>query len=123
MHELSMTEELLNLALSYARTAGAGRITGVHVALGEMSSLTRESVCFYWDMISAGTLAEGAALTFRQVPAVLHCAGCGNDGPAVNGDASCPKCGSVNIRLRSGDEFVLEALELAPAIDPEGIQP
>lgn len=110
MHELSITEELLELALKHARAAGAGRVTGVHLGLGELSSMTPESVSFYWDLISAGTPAEGARLTFRPVSAVLRCADCGQEGAAA--EAACPACGSANVRLKAGDELVLEALDL-----------
>jgi hydrogenase nickel incorporation protein HypA/HybF len=123
MHELSMTEQLLNVALTHARAAGAGRITGVHLALGERSSLTRESVSFYWDLISAGTPAEGSTLTFRRVPAVLRCLECGQDGSTADEDMSCPACGSANVRVRAGDELVLEALELAQPDGSGGAEP
>jgi hydrogenase nickel incorporation protein HypA/HybF len=112
MHELSITEELLALALKHARAAGAARITSAHLALGEMSSMTPESVSFYWDLISAGTPAEGATLTFRRVPAEFRCADCGHEGRVAEVEAACPACGSANVRLKAGDELVLEALDL-----------
>ena len=61
MHELSVTEALLDLALKHARAAQAEAVTAVHVVIGQLSSVMDESVQFYWDMISAGTPAEGAA--------------------------------------------------------------
>jgi hydrogenase nickel incorporation protein HypA/HybF len=113
MHELSITEELLDLALKHAKAASGARITGVHLALGERSSMTRESVSFYWDLISAGTPAEGSTLTFKRVPAVLTCDACGHTGARADDDRRCPACGSANVRLKAGDALVLEALDLA----------
>jgi hydrogenase nickel incorporation protein HypA/HybF len=76
MHELSITEALLDLALHHAQTAQAQRITAVHVVVGELAAVVDESVQFYWDLISHDTLADGARLSFRRVPAVFRCSRC-----------------------------------------------
>jgi hydrogenase nickel incorporation protein HypA/HybF len=110
MHELSMTQELLDAAVQHAR----GRtITDVYVAVGELSSIMDDSLRFYWDMVSPGTLAAGASLHFRRVPAVLRCLDCGHTFAPDAGTLACPGCGSLGIKLTAGDSLHLEALDLA----------
>ena len=111
MHELMVTESILEIALRHAREAEAGRITDIHLVIGALSSVIDESVQFYWDIVSEGTAAEGAKLHFRRIPAELACQDCATTyDPRV--DLACPACGSINVRVVAGQEFYLEAIEV-----------
>jgi len=112
VHELAVTESLLQMALQHAQPAGATRVTAVHLVIGQLSSIVDDSVQFYWDMISAGTLCEGAQLQFERVPASLLCLTCSHtyilDGELMG----CPRCGSERVKVTGGDEFRLESIEV-----------
>ncbi len=110
MHELSVTESLLALALKHAAAHQAARITALHIVVGEMASIVDDSVQFYWDFISRGTIAEGARLHFRRLPARMTCRDCGAEF-SPSEDLACPRCGGIRIKLIQGDEFYLESLE------------
>jgi hydrogenase nickel incorporation protein HypA/HybF len=68
MHELGITESLLSTALEYASKAQAMRIKALNLVLGEQSSVAEDSVRFYFEYLSPGTMAEGATLAFQKVP-------------------------------------------------------
>ncbi|HLF28711.1 MAG TPA: hydrogenase maturation nickel metallochaperone HypA [Anaerolineae bacterium] len=112
MHELTMTEDLLKIALSQAAQAHAARITELHLVVGQLAGVTDESVQFYWQMISQGTPAEGARLHFRNVPAEWQCHTCGGRFTLENDTAACPQCGGAQVILAAGEEFYLEAIEV-----------
>lgn len=117
MHELSVTNSILEIALRHARQANASRVTGVSLIIGQLSSVVNDSVQFYWDMISEGTLCEGARLHFERRPARLACESCGAS-YTLNGELmSCPDCGSVKVRLISGDEFQVASIEIDIAVE------
>jgi len=106
-----VTESLLEIALRHARQADAGRITDLHLVIGELSTVIDDSVQFYWDFVSEGTPAEGATLHFRRIPAEMTCQDCGEMyDPKV--DLTCPACNSSNVRTIAGQEFFLEAIEV-----------
>ena len=111
MHELSVTESILEIAL---RHSGEQRITDLHLVIGELSTLIDESVQFYWDIVSEGTPAAGATLHFRRVPAQLTCQTCGHT-YSPREALPCPACGGEDIRVAAGEEFYLEAI----AVDAE----
>jgi hydrogenase nickel incorporation protein HypA/HybF len=110
MHEIGVTQSLLDAALAQARQAGAGRVTAVHVVLGEQSGLAEEAVRWYWQSLSPGTAAEGAALHFRLEPAAWRCEDCGGrtEAPAER----CPGCGGGRLALVAGHGLYLEAIEV-----------
>lgn len=112
MHELAVTESILEIANRHAAEAGAIKITNIYITLGRLSTIVDDSVQFYWDIISKSTLCEGARLHFKRVPARMHCNDCSQDFEMEDELAPCPKCGSINLTLISGDEFFLESIEI-----------
>ena len=118
MHELVVTENLLEIALHHAHAAQAARVTDLHVVLGELSSFVDDSIQFYWDFVSEGTPAAGAQLHFRRVPAEIVCQDCGHR-YGVRQNLFCPTCGSEYVRIVQGEEFYLEAIDVASAEDDQ----
>jgi hydrogenase nickel incorporation protein HypA/HybF len=112
MHELYATQAILNKALEKAGEQAAKRITNVYIVVGEISTYSDDSVQFYWDEISKGTIAEGAQLKFRHVDAELQCMTCGTKYHPQEGEIVCPNCGSTGARIWSGEEFYMEALDI-----------
>jgi hydrogenase nickel incorporation protein HypA/HybF len=112
MHELYATQALLDRAIEKAKEQDAKRITAVHIVVGEISTYSDDSVQFYWDEISKGTLAEGATLNFRHVPAELQCMNCSTKYHPGSDEILCPNCGSTGARIWSGEEFYVEALDV-----------
>lgn len=117
MHELAITESILDIALRHATESGAMRVTDLHLVVGELSSIVDDSVQFYWDIISDGTAAAAATLHFRRIPAQLSCRSCGHT-YSPREDLPCPACGCVDIAVIAGEEFYLEAIDIIPASDP-----
>jgi hydrogenase nickel incorporation protein HypA/HybF len=112
MHELAVTENILSIAVRHATQANAVRVTSLQLVIGQLSSLVDDSVQFYWDMISAGTLCEGARLHFERRPAKLQCLDCAQT-YALQGELTdCPNCHSARIKVVSGEEFYLDSLEV-----------
>lgn len=112
MHELSITESILEIALRHAAEAEAERITDIHLVIGKLSSIVDDSVQFYWDIVSDGTAAQGAVLHFRRVRIEIVCQACGENYHPEELDLSCPACGSRDVRVVAGEEFRLEAIEV-----------
>lgn len=114
MHELSVTESILEIALRNGREAGAARVSDIYLVIGELSTIVDESVQLYWDIISENTAAAGSILHFRRIPGRLGCRDCGHT-YSPREDLPCPVCGSLQIDILAGEEFYVDsiAIELA----------
>lgn len=112
MHELSVTQSLLDLALKHSSKAGATRILSLNITIGNLASIVDDSVQFYWDILSKSTPAEGATLNFNRVPTKLLCLDCNHRYSPKPGELACPQCGSAHIHILSGKEFSLDSIDV-----------
>ena len=118
MHELFVTEQIRDVAVRHAENAGATRITDLYLVIGELSSIVDDSVQFYWDFVSEGTIAAGAQLHFRRIPADMLCQSCKTHFSPREA-LTCPVCDSGDVRVVAGEEFFLEAIDVAEAKERE----
>ena len=112
MHELSVTENILSLALENAQKNNATKVTSINLVIGQLSSIVDDSVQFYWDTISEGTICLGAKLNFQRVPAMLKCQDCEEEYKIASQLIPCPKCGSYRAVIIKGEEFYLDSIEI-----------
>ena len=116
MHELSVTESILKIALETAMQVNARAITAIDLVIGDLTGLAEESVQFCFDILSSETLAAGAQLRFRRDSALCTCLECGRQAevrpPLV---AGCTFCGSPRVQVIGGRDFFIASVEIDPA--------
>lgn len=112
MHELPITQSLLEISLRRGGEADAKRVTDLYVVIGELATMVDDSIQFYWDIIAEGTIAQGATLHFRRIPAELQCMACFTKYNPKEKELICPNCGSVGAKIIAGEEFFLEAINV-----------
>jgi hydrogenase nickel incorporation protein HypA/HybF len=112
MHELSITENMLDIVLEQAKQAGAKKVSAINLVIGELSGYAEESVRFYFDLMSRNTPAQGATLNFKSSPAQGRCRKCAQDFSLAQPDWTCPKCGANDLEITSGKELFVESIEV-----------
>ncbi|HMN11272.1 MAG TPA: hydrogenase maturation nickel metallochaperone HypA [Bellilinea sp.] len=112
MHELPVTESILEIAVRHANENNARSVTRITVVLGSLSSIVDDSVLFYWPILSENTICDGAALEFKRITPEMQCESC--DEVFQPGDLFelCPKCSCPNVKLIHGDEFFVDSIEI-----------
>jgi hydrogenase nickel incorporation protein HypA/HybF len=113
MHELAITESLLEITLKHAKQANAKKVNQLNIVIGQMSSVVDESVQFYWNFVAQNTIAAGATLNFERIPAKFLCHNCQaeftlNSHP----DFICPHCKGGQVQVVGGDEFRLDSIDV-----------
>lgn len=111
MHELGIAESVLD---AVQRRAAGRRVTALTVRAGALQRIDQGSMDTAFELVSAGTVADGARVRLVVVPVSVHCNGCGADTESHDPHAVCVRCGGTDLDLAGGDELLLESLELAP---------
>jgi len=111
MHEFSLTQNLLDVAL---KNADSKRIVRVNLLIGPFSDEREDSIEFYWKDLARGSLGEGAELHFEHVKAEMKCLDCsGAFYLEENEDGTmCKYCFNAHLQLLSGDDVRLESIEV-----------
>ena len=112
MHELSVTESILNIATKHADQAGAAKVTDINIVIGRLSSIVDESVQFYWNIITQDTICEASQLHFQYKEARFLCMDCNQEFALADELSPCPVCGSHRLQITSGEEFYLDSIEI-----------
>jgi hydrogenase nickel incorporation protein HypA/HybF len=113
MHELPVTESILKIALDTGCEAGAKHISAVSLVIGELTSYVDDSIQFYFDFLSEGTLAEGATLIFRREPALAACQSCQHQFTVTPPlPPFCPACQAQTLQVCGGNAFYIESIEV-----------
>ncbi len=113
MHELAVTQSILDIALRHAEQAGAQRILAVNLVIGELTGFVDDSIQFYFGFLSEDTLAEGARLNFERVAPRARCHACGADyTPPDSRIWTCPECKALGGEVIAGREFSVTSIEV-----------
>lgn len=112
MHELAITQSILDIARTVADEHGAKRVKSVRIMLGEYSGVVPQCIQYYFDVVSKDTVAEGAFLDIQRLPVVIRCNTCEKESRIDRLHVACPLCGSTDLKLIGGREFYIESLEV-----------
>lgn len=117
MHEMSLTNSLLDIAREEMKKHGASRLLLVRVRYGALANVVPEALSMAFEVLTQGTDLEGARLELDEEPVILACGDCGREfapPPAAAGMFSaCPHCGQdFGHRVLSGKSLYLDHLEV-----------
>jgi hydrogenase nickel incorporation protein HypA/HybF len=124
MHELAVAQAIVAAAERHAE----GRpVSVVRVRVGRLRQVVPEYLSFYFEVASKETICEGAELEWERVPSLLRCSACGAEWDPAPPPAReqgqlivrfrCPECESADHQVVSGDELVVESIDVTePAV-------
>jgi len=112
MHELSVVESLLTVALENGEKAQATRILKIYIVVGDLSGVVDESVDFYFKFLSEKTIAAGASIIFMHKPTRLRCRACNAVFSPEGLNFHCPHCKEQQVDIIGGRELYVDRLEV-----------
>ncbi len=112
MHELTITEHILQRVLSWAQSNHASRVTAIRLTVGELTGYVDDSIELYWKEIAVNTIASEASVFISRKPATLKCTTCSSLYTDATHYERCPGCGSFKLVIVSGDQLEIESIEI-----------
>ena len=112
MHEVSIMEEAVRMAVDAAKAAGKTRVVVLRLRVGTLSGVVPEALRFAFDVVCSDTIAAGASLEIESVPGAFWCAPCRMEFECANFFTECPRCHNVSGELRRGREMEIADVEV-----------
>jgi hydrogenase nickel incorporation protein HypA/HybF len=113
VHELSLCQSIQRIV---ERAREQRTVTTVHLEVGQLRQVVPETLVYCWGMVTEGTGLEGSVLDVDHVPVELDCRTCGHRTTVEHALVlSCSECGSGDIALVAGEEFMVTSIDVATA--------
>ena len=112
MHEMSVCLSLLEQVERIAAQHDASVVAKIRVRIGPLSGVEATLLRRAYPVAVAGTVAENADLVIDTAEVVVRCTQCGETSTAAPNRLLCASCGDFRTRVVSGDEMILQSVEL-----------
>ena len=114
MHEAAAIRGMCSTAVEHAQAAGAKKITRVEVTLGASDHLSEETVRQHFELVADGTLAAGATLSIKWLPATYQCFSCLTRFASVaqSESVTCPDCGGIALEIAHEDVCCVTSIDV-----------
>lgn len=113
MHELGIITGVLDSAKSAARDAGATKLLGVSLSVGEMTEAIEDALHFAFEALAEeDEFTQGAELTVKMIAPKSECLECGAVYTHDRFHMFCPECDSFATRLIEGRELQIDSIEV-----------
>ncbi len=112
MHELGITQSIVDIAIKTAREQNAIKVLSVSVEIGELSGVVADAVEFCFEACIQETFLQGCRLIIEQIPGRALCDECGAEVNIDNMTFACSECGSYALQRTQGEELNIKELEI-----------
>ena len=116
MHELVVAQALVEQVDAVIDQHGATQASLIRVRIGPLAGVVPELLATAFPLAAAGSRMEHAALEFAHAPIRVRCQTCGAETEAAMNRLICGACGDWHTQIISGDELLLESVELETAL-------
>ena len=100
MHEMSLTESLVESCRGGSRKQGFSRVQRRPARRDRRAEPCRAGgVRFCFDAVARGTIVEGARLDIANVPGAGWCLDCGKTVALAERFGACPECGAHRVQM------------------------
>ena len=115
MHELSVCLSLLEQVQAVAEERDAVQVTRIELRVGPLSGVESALLRSAWPMAAAGSIAVDADFVVEETGIVVRCSSCNAETDAQPNRLVCGECGDFRTSVVSGDEMILQRVELDTA--------
>lgn len=109
MHELSLCRAIASTATDHA---GGRPVTTIRLRIGHFRQVVPDTLRYCWQLHTRGTDLEACRLEVDYVAATVSCPDCGESTTLDQPALTCGTCDGRNVDLVSGEEFLIESIDL-----------
>jgi hydrogenase nickel incorporation protein HypA/HybF len=100
VHELGITQGIIDRAREAAQANNAKRVTDLYLTMTAAADFSQDSIEMYFEMLAGeDAFFRGAALHFDHQPVAATCLSCSDEFNVDEPQPVCPQCGSRLVRL------------------------
>ena len=111
MHELALSQAIVDLVVECARREGVHAVTRVTLEIGMAAGVEPDALRFCFDIVAADTVARGAELAIETIALQARCRDCACEFEPVRLVSPCPRCASYAPLLLRGREFRVKSFD------------
>ncbi len=111
MHELALSQSIVDLIVERARDEGVHAVTRVLVEVGAAAGVEPDALRFCFDLVARDTVAQGAKLAIETIPLQACCRDCACEFQPARLGSCCPRCGSYAAQLLRGRELRVKSFD------------
>jgi hydrogenase nickel incorporation protein HypA/HybF len=113
MHEVSIAQGLLDIAIEHCKKGGYQGIESISVKIGKASGVVSDSLLFAFQSLKIGTIADKASLTIDEIPVSGFCKSCNSRFSVEDAYVlQCPECGGTELKVETGRELNIDEMEV-----------
>jgi len=112
MHELSVCLSLLQQVEKIASERNAVAVEKLYLQIGPLSGIEPALLKNAYPLAAAGTVAADAELIIETSNVVVSCTQCDAETEAKVNRLICSSCGDFRTQVVSGDEMILQRMEM-----------
>ncbi|MDA8390275.1 MAG: hydrogenase maturation nickel metallochaperone HypA [Gammaproteobacteria bacterium] len=111
MHEMALCESLMAIIEGEAASGGFRQVHSVSLEVGLLAGVEKDALQFGFQVVTRGTVAEGAVLRILSATAQAHCPLCGWQKIVSQPIRLCPACASP-LSLTGGRDLRIREMEV-----------
>ena len=112
MHELSLSESMLQIIEKAAAEQGFTKVKTVWMEIGQLSCVEKEALQFCFSTVVDGTVAQQAKLEIIDIAGSGWCSHCVREIAVSSRYDACPGCGTYALTVIRGEEMRIRELEV-----------
>ena len=112
MHELSLCRSLLDIINEHAAGKPFKCVKKVTLEVGQLAAVDESALRFGFEIVTKGTLAEGAVLDIITVDGLAICNACHQCVKLENYYDACQNCGQFSLTVTQGEELRIQSMEV-----------
>lgn len=113
MHEISICNALLDRIEAERGARKFSRVRRVRIEIGQFSCVEPDALRYAFELMTRGSLLEGATLELDRPPGRATCLACGAEVEVASRTDLCPACRTGALRVTGGDGMRFVEMEVS----------